>query len=221
MPSKPNILILGPSGSGKSNSLANLPKDCTALIDIERKGFPFLGVNEFAQHHEPETVIEANDAITKAYNDPKVKLIVVDSLFKYSELASFYAKGELKKTGYDVFNWHNAQIDQLFQKLKATKKCFIITDIDEIVMIDKEDGTRLPRQRAAIQYKWWEGKIEKEFLITLTTKVTMNAGKPTFLFNHRADGIGPAKCPPYISLPDSCPNDVNLIVKELQRHNLL
>ena len=221
MPAKPNILILGPSGSGKSNSLQNLPKDITALIDCELKGFPFLGVEQFAQHSEPDSVLEVNNAITKAYDDPKIKIIVLDSLYKYSELASYHAKENLKKTGYEVFNWHNAQVDALFRKLKSTKKVFIVTDIDEVVMIDKEDGTRQPRQRAAIQYKWWEGKVEKDFLITLTTRVTMTANKPTFLFNYRADGIGPAKCPPFIQLPENCPNDVNLIITQLQKHNLL
>lgn len=221
MPAKPNILIVGPSGSGKSSSFVNLPRDCTALIDCELKGFPFLGTEKFVQLSEPATVLEVNAAITTAYNNPQVKIIVLDSLYKYSELASYHAKEVLKKTGYDVFNWHNAQVDSLFRLLKSTKKVFIITDLDEIVQIENADGLRVSRQRAAIQYKWWEGKVEKDFLITLCTEVKMKNGVPVHGFRYRADGVGPAKCPPYIQLPAECPNDVNLIIDQLSKLNLL
>lgn len=221
MPAKPNILILGPSGSGKSNSLANLPKDITALIDCELKGFPFLGADQFAQHSEPETVVQVNDAITKACNNPTIKLIVLDSLFKYSELADYHAREVIKKSGWEIQNWHNAQIGKLFDLLKASKKVFIINDLDEIVYIETSEGLRVSRQRAAIKNKAWEGKIEKEFLITLVTEIRMKNGKPTHCFRYRADGIGPAKCPPFIQLPEECPNDVNLIIAQLQKNNLL
>ena len=221
MKNKPNIVVIGPSGSGKSFSLSNLPREHTALIDLERKGFPFLDVDKFSMFRECENLDQANSAIAEAANDSKIRLVVVDSLIKYSEMADAHVRNVLKRTGYDIQNFHNAQIGKLFEALRQTQKVFILTDLDEIVWVETPDGGRVSRLRAAITYRQWEGKIEKEFLITVVCEVRMVNNKPTHVFRWLNDGVGPAKCPPYIKLPDVCPNDLNLIVSKLSDLNLL
>ena len=44
---KPNIIIVGKSGSGKSTSLRNLDAAKTAVLNTERKQLPFKGANKF------------------------------------------------------------------------------------------------------------------------------------------------------------------------------
>ena len=44
---KPNIIIVGRSGTGKSTSLRNLDPATTAVLNTERKQLPFKGANEF------------------------------------------------------------------------------------------------------------------------------------------------------------------------------
>lgn len=221
MKAKPNILIIGQSGSGKSSSLANLPPGETALIDLERKGLPFLMPTPFIQHSEPENLTEANAAIEAAARDEKVRIIVIDSLMKYSELAAYHALEIAKLKGWDVQNFHNAQIGKFFELLRKSMKVYIVTDLDEIVWIETAEGNRVSRQRAAITYRFWEGKIEKEFLITAVCDVRMVNNKPVHSFRTVNDGIGPAKCPPFVALPANCPNDANLIIDALRKANLI
>ena len=44
---KPNVIVVGKSGSGKSTSLRNLNPKTTAVINTERKQLPFKGANDF------------------------------------------------------------------------------------------------------------------------------------------------------------------------------
>ena len=41
---KPNIFICGPSGTGKSTSMRNLPPERTVILNTEQKALPFLVV---------------------------------------------------------------------------------------------------------------------------------------------------------------------------------
>ena len=43
------VLILGPSGAGKTYSLRNLPKDSYGLIECEKTMLPFRGGKRFAR----------------------------------------------------------------------------------------------------------------------------------------------------------------------------
>ena len=44
---KPNIIVVGKSGSGKSSSLRNLNAERTAVLNTERKQLPFRGAKNF------------------------------------------------------------------------------------------------------------------------------------------------------------------------------
>ena len=44
---KPNVIVVGKSGSGKSTSLRNLNPERTAVLNTERKQLPFKGANKF------------------------------------------------------------------------------------------------------------------------------------------------------------------------------
>ena len=82
MPSKPMIMVLGPSGSGKSTSLEHLPREVTALIDLERKGMPFKDLG-FFKYIEAKTFSEAEIAIKTVQALPEIKIVVIDSITKY------------------------------------------------------------------------------------------------------------------------------------------
>ena len=76
---KPNIIIVGPSGSGKSSSMRNLDPKSTAVINTERKQLPFKNANDF-MNVPVKSVSEFHSALDKAMESDKIKTIVIESL---------------------------------------------------------------------------------------------------------------------------------------------
>ena len=62
---KPNIIITGPSGSGKSSSMRNLQPKRTAVLNTERKQLPFKNAKDF-MNVPIKSVSEFHSALDKA-----------------------------------------------------------------------------------------------------------------------------------------------------------
>ena len=82
---KPNIIIVGKSGSGKSSSLRNLNPETTAVINTERKQLPFKGANKFL-NAPVQSLNEFNAAMKKAMESDKLDTIVVESFTSLIEM---------------------------------------------------------------------------------------------------------------------------------------
>jgi len=202
------IGIVGPSGSGKSTSIRNLPKDTTRIIDIERKGFPFKGIEGFnviAAAHPAEV----EKAVKTCVDDKTVTHIVVESLTKYLENLYKFANQAYK--GWDVWSYFNKQIGSFLDSLKNDHACVIFTAIDEIVKIPEASGAESAAKRIAVKGKEWEGKIEKEMLMVFYTHVKFNqeTKKMDYLFQTNTDGITSAKTPMDMFPDMLIPNDLN------------
>ena len=63
---KPNVIVVGKSGSGKSTSLRNLNPEKTAVLNTERKQLPFKGANKFKNVPVPD-LATYKAAFKKAY----------------------------------------------------------------------------------------------------------------------------------------------------------
>jgi hypothetical protein len=214
MPSKPNILIIGQSGSGKTCSLEQLfvkyAKD-VAFIDCERKGLPFL--------HDPTKLglfAECTDytsTLTAMTNAKKssAKIIVYDS---FTGLCK-HIRDEMKRkyTGWDIWNGYNSALRNFFEFNKSTERLVIVTAIDEVIYIEQAEGSRVSRLRCFVQGKEYEGKVEQEFLIVLFCSAKKDAaGKIHHVFSPHTDGLSSAKSPKWLTLPTEMPNDVSTIV---------
>ena len=220
MPSKPNILIVGQSGSGKSSSLEQLFRkhgDKIAFIDLERKGLPFLfDTTKLCFHSEPKDFTEAQVAMTAA-KASKSTIFVYDSLQKYLEYVREYATEKHK--GWDIWTFYNQAIGKFLAFNKSLERLVIITSSDEVVYIETAEGSRVSRLRASVPWgKEWEGKIEKEFLIVTfvyAKKDLKNNNKIKHVFANHTDGMTSAKSPQWLNLPDETTNDVLLVVDKL------
>lgn len=218
MPSKPNILIVGQSGSGKSNSLEKLltgprAKE-VAVIDLERKGFPFLlDTSKLGYFAEPSDLSKADDAIRTVLANPAIKIVVYDSLSKYLELVR--EVGKVIKTGWDIWNYYNDKLTKFMEDNKTSQKVIIATVLDEVLTVELPDGGRATRLRAYVQGKQFEGKLEKEFLIVLHCAVRKEAGSIKHHFLPHTDGLTSAKAPQWMGLSDLMPNDVAQVVEKL------
>ncbi len=223
MPSKPNILIVGQSGSGKTSSLENLLKNRgkeVAFIDFERKGLPFLvDPGSLGLFLEPKTYEDASKAILSA-GQSKCPIVVYDSFTKMIELA--HEECKRKYSGWDIWNGYNTAVTNFIKHNKDLEKLVIMTAIDEVVYIEQTEGARVSRLRAFVQGKVFEGKLEKEFLCVLFAFAKKGTdGKVKHFFSPHTDGITSAKTPQWLKLPDEIPNDVNIIVDKLTEAKVL
>ncbi len=219
---KANAFIAGPSGNGKSSSYRNLPKDeSTYILDCELKGLPFKG--KFEKHVEITDWTQLIPNIDIAYNNPNCKYIIIDSFTKHVENILSHAKASQK--GYDIWNVYNANIKILLNKIKSKDKYVFVLGIDEFLNVLNSEGQPTTARRIAVQGKEWEGKIEKEFLITLFTDVRRNpkasiAGEPVMLYQFltNADGIASAKSPHGMFDKQYIPNDLADVVKKIEEY---
>lgn len=214
---KPLILVVGPSGSGKSSSIENLDPATTRVIDIERKGFPFLVTeqwsNSIVQVDTPQLMLQE---IKKALKDPTVKVLIIESFLKYAEVLLTQSKAICK--GYDIYNNYNTEIRTIIDSCKNDKVIVVWTAIDEIVKIPQANGTETAVKRVKVAGKEHEGSIEKEFLIVLFTEPKMNptTKKMEYRFITNSDGINSAKTPKYLEFEPAIPNDLSVVIKQLE-----
>ena len=69
---KPNTLILGASGTGKSSSIRNLPKDTTIILNTERKTLPFREGKDFKMNFAIHNYPQFEKAFDKALKSDKI-----------------------------------------------------------------------------------------------------------------------------------------------------
>lgn len=212
---KPNIIIIGQSGSGKTSSLRNLPKDDNSIhfIELEHKGLPFKG--RFCNTKCPSTVEECLKDMEDSHNDTGCKTIIMEGLTKYCEYSLEQSRRNFK--GYDIFTNHTSNIVRLMKLCKSRSKTIILTAIDDFVQVFSPSGAQSTVRRASVgQGKEWEGKIEKEFTIALFTDVK-DGGKHGFITN--SNGICQAKSPiGMFQAGTVIDNDIAAVLKKMEEY---
>jgi hypothetical protein len=214
--SYPMIAIVGPSGSGKSCSLQNLPPDQTLIFNIENKVLPFDTTKFPYVISGPDKpvatqIIDIDTTLAQAKKTP-IKYLVLDSFTKYWEL--LYARCRATNTGYDIFNAFNSGIFNFIDGLKQVRDKFIILlCTDELVSVALATGASVSRSRISTIGKQWEGKIEKEFSIILFTSILVDEKNKSisYRFMTNTDGVNSAKSPPLLGLDKYIPNDIKLV----------
>lgn len=208
---KPNILILGSSGSGKTTSLRNLPRDKRVLfVDAERKGLPFA--SPFEQSVVAENYAGFKSAVTSAA--PETKVIVVDSLTKLFQNELKICRSLYKN--YDIFNNFSTRIRSILDLMKSDKYVMVATSIDDIIEISSPDGGTINKRCATtIQGKECQGKVEQEFTFCLVLDIRVEGGNFYHKFLTKTDGICTAKTPMDIYKNERwIDNDIDSVIKE-------
>lgn len=215
---KPNFLILGDSGTGKTSSFRNMPWDETTFVDSERKGLSWDSL-EYPMPSDLRICATA-DEVEKAMFNGSRRNVVLDSLSKYIELVDSWANATF--SGHEVWAQHNLRLQRFFERIKSTKQTFICTAIPEILTLNGSDGTTPENmRRVRVRGKGWEGNIEKEFAFVLCTtyKIDMKA-QPVpatrFYFQTASYGINRAKTPIGVFKDMYIDNDVAAVLRVLE-----
>lgn len=204
------IAVVGPSGTGKSTSLRNLPVENTAIADVERKGMPFRTKHE---PFSPNRVQEFKDWFGKQIKNPAIQIVVIDSMTALVDMLQ--TECEMSYKGFDIWKYYNDGIGELCRLFKTSGKCVVITALDEIVQMPDTMGNMTTQRRIYVQGKEWANKgIESECLAVWYShgKRSKDSGKVEYLFGTQTDGITKAKTPQFWGLNDPEPNDLHAVL---------
>ena len=185
---KPNIIITGPSGSGKSSSMRNLQPKRTAVLNTERKQLPFKNANEF-MNVPIKSVSEFHSALDKAMESDKIKTIVIESFTSLIEI--IFREADIRYKGFDVWSYYNKEIDKILDKSKNSDKYVIFTAIDGVY--DGDNGVE--ERYVAVDGNRWKKRVEKEFVICLFTDVRATDEGVQYKFRTNTTGRDSAKSP--------------------------
>jgi len=219
-PEYPAIMVVGPSGSGKSNCFRNLPPDQTALINVEDKVFPFP-IKPFEENYITGIMDSSpvEEALKMYKDDPRIKYIGMDSFTMYTNL--LYDKARKVKQGWDIQNLHNDTLFEFFKLIKSIKNKFVIvTAIDELLSETTVTGASVRSRKAFVNGKKFEGKIEHQFTVVMFSEVKPIPGKPgefDYIFNTNTDGTTAAKSPPNLKLARIIPNDIKIVCDAFEK----
>ncbi len=164
-------MIVGLTGTGKSTSLRNLPRPITAFLNAERKPLPFRDKN-FAKIAD---VTSTNQLISMMNNlelDDQIKIIIVDSI-------TMYAGGPVFKEfvegvdGYDGWNNYKKHIIEIIDKMKDSKKHYIVTALEE----QTADANKILHNVASVQGSL-KGALESHFSIVLRSMTVDDLESP-------------------------------------------
>lgn len=217
------IAVVGASGSGKSTSLRNLPKDkTTKILNVECKILPFREALQFGKQDvwlNSSADLEAQ--IQQLDNDKETSIVVIESGTAYSDKLLTMCKNTMK--GWDIWNLYAEKMIQQIDRCKRLENKWIIwLFIDDLVELMAPNGSKSFTRRIAVNGQALEKKsIDKEFTLVFFTEVKQNPDKTkpaSFHFITNNDGTNTAKSP--IGMFDSLliDNDVNAVIQRAEKY---
>lgn len=218
----PMIGIVGASGTGKSSSLRNLPKERTKILNIEQKFLPFKSALEYSKNDMwLKSSVELDAELFKSISDKSFDILVIESFTSYSE--SLIALAKRIKTGWDIYTFYVDKVIDFIEKLKAMEdKWIIFIATDELLPLDNPNGTKVFKRRISFEGKVFEKKpLDKNFTLVLFTDIIQSVDKTKFSdykFLTTSDGTTTAKTPNGMFSTVHIDNDIYAVIKACEKY---
>lgn len=234
------VLILAPSGFGKSSSIGKIPEfnqeglnpKETFIITVTSKPLPFKGSQsqyKICDASQPPTAENGNRFITNqgaiiakiinfvSANRPEIKNIVIDD--SNYVMQDYYMANSLKK-GYDVFKEIGAMMNEIFtaMELQPNMNFFMMGHYEEF----KDSSLDTVSYRYKTTGKMTQDYItpEGKFEIVLFGKQTYDheTQKVSKQFVTNFDGQFPSKSPVGMFKDLYIPNDLGFVTKQISNY---
>jgi hypothetical protein len=223
-----SILIIGPSGTGKSTSVENLDPKETFIIKVKDKPLPFRGCNKkykLATKDNPEgnmIVIKSEDpsnrhaelkACLKRINDgrPEIKTIIIDD-FQYLMVDEYMSR--CQESGYGKFAEMGANMWKIFDGLSLYRN-----DLNIIILSHSQiddDGISTIK----LIGKMVRNTVAPEGIFTVMLHTVVSDNKYKFLTQFRtvAGRELQAKSPKDMFDDDFIDNDLQLVIDKMNEY---
>jgi hypothetical protein len=211
---KPNILIIGPSGTGKSSSIRNCDPLTTGILNSEQKALPFKGGNKFKMNIAIADMDAYWDLFPKMMAGVKTKLIVNESLTSLFE--HIHREASKSFSGFDFWDVYAKQIGKVLHEAKNVNKYVAMIGIDGVI-----EGANGAEERYFQVQGSWKKKVEKEFVIVLYTACIIDSdGNPQYKFiTNKQKGFETCSAKsPMGMLPLQMPNDLSLVIELAEKY---
>ena len=220
------IMIMGPSGNGKSSSISTLDPKETVIFNVLKKKLPFKGSAKLYNAENKnlfniddyQTIVNYLQSIdSKA---PQVKNIVIDDL-TYVMRKEYFKTA--KQTGYNKFvdmAAHFQQIISTIENLREDLNVFLMMHCEEVFSDNTIVGYKPSTVGKLIDSSY--NPIEVVPILLFCKVKYDDKGVPQFgFYTHKCmEGATeiPAKSPKNLFEEDFIPNDLGLVVKAMQEY---
>lgn len=133
------VLLVGPSGKGKTMSFRNMDPERTGFVNVEDKPLPFK--NKFKHHSRPSNTVEAKKALKEFADNKDIDVICLDSLSAYMDM--LLSECRATKKGFEIWGTYNEEIGKFLNYIKSIKKEIYITAHYEILGIEGNQEKRV------------------------------------------------------------------------------
>ena len=165
------VLVIGPTGNGKSYLSKTANRDTTGYINPERKPLPYKGTFKFTG--KPKTWSGFLKNIEDYGKNPEITHMIIDSQSMAFEMLHGEMKANFK--GFDIYANYNKEIAKYFDLIRNINKDIIVISHDETLV---DQGYK--QRKAKVHGKEFEGRVEAYYTIVLFADKKLKDGKPSF-----------------------------------------
>lgn len=165
------VLVIAPSGYGKTFLSKTADLDKTGYINAENKPLPFKG--NFKFHGKPKTWAGFLKNLEDYGNNQEIDNIIIDS--QSMALDTLHAEMKQNFKGFEVYGNYNTQVKRYLDLMKAINKDIIVLSHDESIVVD---GYK--QKRAKVHGKEFEGRLEAHYTIVLFGGKKLEDNKPRY-----------------------------------------
>lgn len=222
------VLVIGPSGTGKSTSVENLDSKETFIIKTTDKPMPFRGSNNkysLVSSENPTgnlAVLKASDpskrygeliSLIKAVDErrPEIKTLLIDD-FQYLMVDEYMSRSQEK--GFDKFAQMATNMWVVLDKISRCRNDLVI-----IILCHNDIGDDGISTMQTIG-KMLRGTVKPEGKFTIIMHTNVNDGKYSFLTQYRTVNGKElqAKSPKGMFDSDFIDNDLGFVVTRMHEY---